>query len=136
MAWSLFGLLFSIPGVRQLAPSAEVDGRLEGCPMCGCDFVNPVEWEPVGSEHWWILLRCGECQTWREVTVRNAVARRYDAELNRRAAVLAAAWKRLDRERMIGQVEAMTRALRLSLIDAADFAAEDDRGSSPPRQAR
>jgi hypothetical protein len=136
MAWSLFGLLFSVAGLRRLAPSAEDDGRLEGCPMCGRDFVNPVDWEPVGSEHWRILLRCGECETWREVTVTNEVARRYDVELDRRAAVLAASWERLDRERMIGEVETMTTALRLSLIDAADFAAEHNRGSSPPRQAR
>jgi hypothetical protein len=136
MAWSLLGRLFSVAGLRRLAPSAEVNGRLEGCPMCGRDFVNPVEWEPVGSEHRWILLRCGECETWREVTVTNAVARRYDVEVNRRAAGLAASWERLDRERMIDEVEAMTTALRLSLIDAADFAAQHDRGSSPRRQAR
>jgi len=103
--------------------------------MCGRDFVNPVDWEPVGAEHWRILLRCGECETWREVTVTNAVARRYDVELKRRAAALARSWERLDRERMIGEVEAMTTALRLSLIDAADFAADHNRGSSPPRQA-
>ena len=99
--------------------------------MCGRDFVNPVDWEPVGSEYWRILLRCGECETWREVVVTNAVARRYDVELDRRAAVLAASWERLDRERMIGEVEAMTTALRLSLIDAADFVAERDRGARP-----
>ena len=98
--------------------------------MCGRDFVNPVDWEPVGSEHWWLLLRCGECETRREVTVTNAVARRYDAELDRRADILIASLERLDRERMIGQVEAMAIALRLSLIDAADFATKRDRGST------
>jgi predicted aminopeptidase len=90
--------------------------------MCGRDFVNPVDWEPAGSEHWGLLLRCGECETWREVTVTNAVARRYDAELNRRADIVAASLERLDRERMIVEAEAMTIALRLCLIDAADFA--------------
>jgi hypothetical protein len=103
--------------------------------MCGRDFVNPVDWETVGAEHWRILLRCGECETRRVVTVTNAVARRYDVELDRRAAVLAASWERLDRERMIGEVEAMTVALRRGLIDAADFAVDHNRGSSPPRQA-
>jgi hypothetical protein len=136
MAWNLFGVLFSVAGLRRQAPSAKMDGRLEGCPMCGRDFVNPVDWEPVGSEHWRILLRCGECETWREVTVTNAIARRYDIELNLRAAIVAAAWERLDRERMIGEVEAMATALRRGLIDAADFAAEHNRGGSPPRQAR
>jgi hypothetical protein len=136
MAWSLFGLLFSIAGLRRPAPSTDLDRRLEGCPVCGRDFMSPVDWEPVGSEQWRILLRCGECETWRRVTVTNAVARRYDVELNRRAAVIAAAWERLDHERMIGEVETMTTALRLGLIDAADFAAEHSRGGSPQRQAR
>ena len=96
--------------------------RLELCGVCGGDFVNPVDWEPVGPERWRILLRCGECGTWREVTVTNAVAQRYDVELNRRAVRLAASLDRMDRERMLGQAEAMTIALELGLIDAADFA--------------
>ena len=25
-------------------------------------------------DRWWMLLRCGECETWREVTVSNAIA--------------------------------------------------------------
>ena len=40
--------------------------------MCAADFVNPVDWEPVGDTQWWMLLRCGACDTWREVTVPNA----------------------------------------------------------------
>ncbi len=52
--------------------------------MCGADFVNPVDWEPVGDTHWWMLLRCGACDTWREATVTNDVAARYDLELDRR----------------------------------------------------
>ena len=131
MAWAVFAHLFSLAGLPRTAQKAEGDGRLELCPMCGRDFVNPVDWEPAGSEHWWLLLRCGECETRREVTVTNAVARRYDAELNRRADVLTALLKRLDRERMIGEAEAITIALQLCLIDAADFATERHRGSAP-----
>jgi hypothetical protein len=132
MAWSDFGHLFSVARLTRRRQNVEKSGRLELCGMCGRDFVNPVDWEPVGSEHWWLLLRCGECETRREVTVTNAVARRYDAELDRRAELLAASLARLDRERMIGQVEAMAIALRLSLIDAADFATERDRRSTSP----
>jgi hypothetical protein len=69
-----------------------------------------------------MLLRCGECDVWREVTVTNAVAERFDSELDRRADILHRALHRLDRERMAAQVEVMIGALRLGLIDAADFA--------------
>src|SRR5919197_5281260 len=69
---------------------------LETCRVCGRDFVSPVEWEPVDAATWWMLLRCGEWGTWREVTVSNAVAERYDAELDRRVDVLDRTLRRLD----------------------------------------
>ncbi len=96
--------------------------RLERCAACGKDYVNPVDWEPVSPEAWWMQLRCGECHTFCEVTVTNAVAERFDRELDRRADVIARTLHRLDRERMAQQVEAMIGALRRGLIDAADFA--------------
>jgi hypothetical protein len=100
----------------------DLDVALEHCGFCGKDFVNPVDWEPVTSEAWWILLRCGECHTFREVTVTNAIAERFDLELDRRADLLQRALHKLDTERMRAQVEAMIGALRHGLIDAADFA--------------
>jgi flavoprotein len=95
---------------------------LHQCAACGKDYVNPVEWEAVTPEAWWMLLRCGECDVWREVTVTNAVAERFDSELDRRADLLHRALHRLDRERMTAQVETLIGALRHGLIDAADFA--------------
>jgi hypothetical protein len=94
---------------------------LETCPLCGRDFVNPLAWEPDGDCHWWMLLRCGECDAWQEVTVSDAVAQRFDVELDRRADVLARAAARLDRQRMAADVETMIAALRRGLVDAADF---------------
>jgi flavoprotein len=108
--------------IRRAERQQDPELRLELCGLCGRDFVNPVEWEPMGSEWWRILLRCGECGTWREVTVTNAVAQRYDVELDRRAVGMTALLDRMDRERMLGQAEAMKTALELGLIDAADFA--------------
>jgi hypothetical protein len=100
-------------------PNAETD--LEHCPACESDFAYPVEWEPVDKENWWMLLRCGECDAWQEVTVSDAEAQRFDVELDRRADVLARAVARLDRQRMAADVENMIAALRRGLIDAADF---------------
>ena len=67
-------------------------------------------------------LRCGECHVWREVTVTNKVAERFDVELDRRADILHRTLAKLDRERMVQQVETMIGALRHGLIDAGDFA--------------
>jgi hypothetical protein len=95
---------------------------LETCLMCGRDYVNPVDWEPVEGDHWWMLLRCGECHTWREVTVSDDVAQRFDGELNRRIDVLAGALSKLDRQHMTAWAESFVLALRSGLLDAADFA--------------
>jgi hypothetical protein len=103
---------------KQERPDPE---HLETCAMCGDDFVNPVDWEPVGDTHWWMLLRCGACDTWREATVTNAVASRFDFELDRRLDVLARALDRIDKRIMAVEVETMIQALRRGLIDAADF---------------
>jgi len=69
-----------------------------------------------------MLLRCGACDTWREVTVTNDIAARYDLELDRRMDVVARAVERLDRSRMAAEVETMILALRHGLVDPADFA--------------
>jgi hypothetical protein len=95
--------------------------HLESCVMCKADFVNPVDWEPVGETHWWMLLRCGACATWREVTVTNEVAARFDLELDRRLDIVARALEKLDRKRMIAEAETMIQMLRHGLVDAADF---------------
>jgi hypothetical protein len=105
---------------RQRRPDPDV--HLETCALCRADFVNPVDWEPDGDTHWWMLLRCGACGTWREATVTNEVAARYEIELNRRLDVVARALERLDSRRMAAEVETMIQALRRGLIDAADFA--------------
>jgi flavoprotein len=101
-------------------PNAETD--LEHCVHCDRDFVYPVEWEPISKECWWILLRCGECDEWREATVPNAIAERFDIELDRRADVMHRALHKIDREQMIASANTMIAALRHNLIDAADFA--------------
>jgi hypothetical protein len=92
------------------------------CPDCRRDFVNPVEWETAGPDHWRMLLRCGYCTASREVTVSDHVAQRFDDELNRRAQPIAKAAERLDFERMKVDAETLIAALRRDLIDAADFA--------------
>jgi hypothetical protein len=107
---------------RRQSHRPDPDVHLERCAVCHEDFVNPVDWEPVGDTHWWMLLRCGACDTWRELTTTNELAERYDLELDRRADVVRRALHRLDSHRMAADVETMIQALRRGLVDAADFA--------------
>ena len=90
--------------------------------MCGRDFVQPVDWEPVGEERWWMFLRCAECGISREVVVTNAEADRYERQLHTRASVLSTALRRLEGERMAAEVDTFVAALDRDLIEPADFA--------------
>jgi hypothetical protein len=107
---------------RRKSNRPDLDVHLERCAVCHEDFVNPVDWEPVGDTHWWMLLRCGACDTWRELTTTNELAERYDLELDRRQDIVRRALHRLDSHRMAADVETMIQALRRGLVDAADFA--------------
>jgi hypothetical protein len=107
--------------MRQNRKRKDREVHLVSCAMCAGDYVNPVDWEPVNETHWWMLLRCGACDTWREVTVTNEIAARFDLELDRRMDVVARAVERLDRSRMAAEVETMILALRHGLVDPADF---------------
>ena len=75
------GLQLALPSLGRNKRPAEDD--LHPCFNCGKDYVNPVNWEPVTPEAWWMQLRCGECEVYREVTVTNKVAERFDVELDR-----------------------------------------------------
>jgi hypothetical protein len=108
--------------LRARRTGRDPDVHLERCAMCATDFAYPVDWEPVGETHWWMRLRCGACDTWREVTVTNDVAARFDVELDRRLDLLSRAVHRVDSRQMAADVEKMILAIQHGLIDAADFA--------------
>ena len=98
-----------------------MNAGLETCPVCARDFVEPVSWEPVGEERWWIFLRCAECDISREVLVTQVEADRFDAQLSARASMLTREALRLEGERMEAEARAFFTALELDLIDPGDF---------------
>jgi hypothetical protein len=84
---------------RQPSPGS----GLHQCALCQSDFVVPVEAEALDEGRWDMRLRCGQCGTYRDVVVSDEVAKRYDLDLNRGMAEIAA-------------------ALEHDLIDDGDFA--------------
>ena len=106
---------------RRVFGGRRSDG-LGTCPVCERDFAEPVSWEPVGRERWWIFLRCADCGISREVLVTNAEANRFDDELHARAAVLSREARRLEGERIEAEAQAFFAALDRDLIDPGDFA--------------
>jgi len=96
---------------------------LHQCAFCRDDFVVPVWWEEDDDEHWHMLLRCAQCETYRDVTVGNDVAAAYERDLERGRSEIAASLKRSDRERMLAELPVLIAALERDLIDAGDFRA-------------
>jgi len=90
--------------------------------VCRGDTVVPVESEQLDLCRRAMRLRCGECETYRDVVISEDVAKRYDLDLDRGMAEIAAALRREDRDRMTAEARAFIAALEHDLIDAADFA--------------
>jgi hypothetical protein len=113
-------------GIGPMALVAASPARgLHVCSECRADVVNPARAEPIDDEHWEVRLRCGACGATREVVITNAVAARYDRDLDRGWSMIVREVQRLDREEMAGWTERFTRALEDDLIDAGDFARGD-----------
>ena len=96
--------------------------RLEICPSCERDYVQPVSWEPAGEDRWWMFLRCAECDASRDVIVSNRDAERFETALHARATVLSRSLRELESEQMAAEAEVFVAALQRDLIDAGDFA--------------
>ena len=92
------------------------------CRVCHDDYVVPVWWEEIDDARWHMLLRCAQCETYRDVVVTNEIASSYERDLQRGMAVIAATLDRSERERMAAEVSVFIAALEHDLIDAADFA--------------
>jgi hypothetical protein len=103
------------PSCRLLA----APGRLVDCDRCGSGYVNPVArheedvttvqlgWG-ASMTRWWIRLRCGQCGDVREVGVSDAEAKRFEQEIERGVAEIAAGVAGIERD----GPEALMAALR------------------------
>jgi hypothetical protein len=94
---------------------------LHQCRICHDDYVVPVWWEEDDNERCHMLLRCAQCETYRDIVVSTDVAKAYERDLERGKAEIAATLDRSDRARMAAEVHVLIAALEHDLIDAADF---------------
>jgi hypothetical protein len=108
--------------VTRRAGRARSGDRLERCPGCGHDAVHPLWWEPLDEQHWWIALRCGACGARTEQLVTNAVASRFDRDLDRARDEIIDEAERLGLEILSMQADALAVALEHDLIGVDDFA--------------
>jgi hypothetical protein len=115
----LLELLARVAGPR--LPVAHATERLIECGACRAERVVPVEWHERSEAHWWIRLRCGECEFIRDVVATNTQVARFERDVEAGRAVIASAVERVDRPGMLDDVAALIEALERDLIDASDF---------------
>ena len=92
------------------------------CPECGSDKACPMDWAEAGDHHWWLLIRCGDCDAWIQATIGNSLAAALDVELDRQQAQIADALAALEAEQIAADADLLAAALELDLVDAEDFA--------------
>ncbi len=91
------------------------------CPTCGSDFVFPTDWEPSGSAHWRVSLRCPECEWIGEGVYAQDQLDEYDRILDLGTESLIDDLKVLTRSNMENEISAFARALEVNLIIPDDF---------------
>jgi hypothetical protein len=104
-----------------LPPGPPEEAELHRCGGCGCELVQPVDWAPTSRTYWTVTLRCPNCDWSGTGVYEQAVVDRFDDELNRGAAVLAAELDRLARENMAESLERFVAAIKADQILPSDF---------------
>lgn len=100
---------------------AEVARDLMACGSCGCDFVQPVDWDEAGTRHWRVTLRCPNCEQAGTVVVEDEVVDHYDLELERGSAELARTLHLLVEENIEAEALKLRAALDGSHLLPEDF---------------
>ena len=102
-------------------PAVEPDQALHVCASCESELVYPVSWDEAGEETWSVLMRCPECEAFREGVFGQATVEAFDEELDRGTDALMADYRRLCRANMAEEVERFTAALDAGAILPEDF---------------
>lgn len=95
--------------------------RLSVCPLCGVDFVVPID-GAESQDHWTIDLRCGACGVRRTLFASDEEVDALCDDIDAGMAKLAAEADRLNRERREAEIQIFTAALTRDLISGDDFA--------------
>ena len=100
---------------------AELARDLMTCGGCGCEFVQPVDWDEAGARHWRVTVRCPNCEQSGTVVVEDEVVDHYDIELERGAAELARTLHVLVEDNIEAEALRLRRALEGGHLLPEDF---------------
>ena len=113
MQWSLFD---------RDEPDGPEPRRLTVCPECEQDFVIPVDGVEYDECSWLLILRCGACGLRFDRRASDEEVDALCAEVDEGLQRLAEGADRINRERMVREVDLFVVALDRDLISGDDFA--------------
>ena len=106
--------------VGQTRP-ADPEHDLHVCGGCGSQLVHPLDWEPVGTSHWQVTLRCPDCRWEGTGVFDEPTVHRFDDALERGVEDLRADLRVLERANMRHFADRFTAALAAGQILPEDF---------------
>jgi hypothetical protein len=102
-------------------PPAEPHQDLHVCLACSSDLVYPVEAAEAAPEEWNVLLRCPNCDVYRNGIFSQHTVDALDCELDRGQETLAREYERWLRMNMAAEIERFVGALNAGAILPEDF---------------
>jgi hypothetical protein len=100
---------------------AEPHQHLHICVECSSGLVHPVEWEESGAQNWRVLLRCPNCDVYREGVFSQDMVEAFDEALDQGAEALARDHEHLTRVNMAEEIARFVGALNADAILPEDF---------------
>jgi hypothetical protein len=94
---------------------------LHVCRGCGCTMMQLVGHEDAGDGHWFLTMRCPECEAWAGGRVADGLCAELDDELERGTNRLLDALQELQRQILSAEVDAFADALQTGLLLPEDF---------------
>lgn len=107
------------PAARREEPGPAED--LCRCIHCESPLVQPVSWEEQARETWRVLLRCPECETWRDDDFDQATVEAFDEALDAGTDALTADYRKLCRANMADEIDSFVAAVDAGAIAPEDF---------------
>jgi hypothetical protein len=115
-------ILAAMPDQGYRAPrTARDEADLHVCISCRSTLVQPVEWSRAGSRAWRVLLRCPECDVYREDVVGQQAVYAFDRELDRGFAELIAQHDRSSGRTLAEEAKRLAAALAADAMLPEDF---------------
>jgi hypothetical protein len=108
-------------GLFESKPFSEEERDLTLCLNCGKDFVNPINWEEAGSEHWWMELECANCDWLDGRIVSQDAAEKFDERLDELADCMIREYQQLFKANMSEEINRFAGALAVDAILPEDF---------------